>query len=90
MITDADFDRFLLMSGHSIISVMALRPTFDRWRRQLEARGHTAMPALHSQRPEDAEVINLLTLFALQASSMRDGSKEHRLRNLTEIRPQKP
>lgn len=90
MIADADIEHFLFMSAHSLPSVEALRPKFRRWRRQLEARGWIKVQDLHSQEAGEFEVINYLTLLALQASSTRAASPEHRLRNLTGVRPYKP
>jgi hypothetical protein len=62
---------------------------FPRWRRQLEAHGWTEIPELHTQVPGEFEVINFLTLLALQASTARVPATEHNLRNLTGVRPYK-
>ena len=86
-----DIERYLWRSGWVRQSVEAVRPDLPRWANRLRGRGVTSIPQLPSRSWswQESRAHNELNLLMRQASSVRDASFEHGLRNLTGIRPYK-
>jgi len=89
MLTEQDIEVFFA-SYLAAQSLDALRPDFRRWIPRLRSEGVTSIPSPFSAAPEDAHAMNLLALFARQASDHHDASMEHSLRNIAGVRRYKP
>lgn len=83
---------YLRRSGWVTQSVEAVLPELPRWERRLRSRGVVAIPqpGVRDYSPAAARAHNEINLLMKQAASVRDADSEHRLRNLTRVRPYKP
>jgi hypothetical protein len=79
---------YMRRSGLVPQSIEAALPDLPRWEKRLREMGIDAAPRLPGQGPARAE--NELNLLIRQAARVRDAAIEHRLRNLTGVRPPKP
>lgn len=86
---DEDLERYLYLSGWVVDSVNAVRDDFPRWRRTLQNKSVTTIPSPISTAASDVQAINLLNLMANQVSLNRNSTREHDLRDVSEIRPYK-
>jgi hypothetical protein len=82
---------YLWRSGLVRQSVDRLLPDLGRWERLLREEGVKSVPKLPTRNwsHEESHAHNVLNLLIKQSSLGRDKSSEHRLRNLTRIRPYK-
>ena len=90
-VTDAIVD-YLIRSGWTSQSIESVRAELNRWRRQLERRGITAVPTLpvvDPNSPAEARAHNELNLLMLQAAKGPASPLEHHLRNVNGTRPYK-
>jgi hypothetical protein len=85
-----DVELYLVRSGATEPSLASMRADFPRIARQLAERRIETLPNPLSRKGRDARADDLASLFGLQASPVRNPSKEHELRNvLPELRPYK-
>lgn len=87
---ERDIERWLFRSAMTEPSAALLRPRLGRWARRLRSFGIETIPPMPSRNPADARATNLLNQFVHEAMATRDAESEHRLRNLTAVRPYKP
>ncbi len=82
MISDEDFEAYMLSRAITQPSIDSIRPDFPRWRKFAAMMGvYTLDPLVQNK------VVNLLIN---QASPLADSATKHRLRNENGIRPPKP
>jgi hypothetical protein len=84
---ERDIERWLLRSAMAEPSVALLRPRLGRWATRLRSMGVQTIPQMPSSNPADARATNLLNQFVHEAMVKRIAETEHRLRNLTGVRP---
>jgi hypothetical protein len=80
-------------SGWVAQAVQAVLPELPRWERRLRDRGIMYVSHRFRHGPGHGlspKLFNELNLLMGQASTIRDPSLEHQLRNLTGVRPFKP
>jgi hypothetical protein len=85
MIDEERLERYLLLSGLTELSLVALRPKYRRWIVRLHKQGLPVPAALN----DDPQACNLVNLLVHQTRPERNPKVEHHLRNATGVRPYK-